>query len=422
MKKMLKVIGPGLLFASAAIGTSHLVLSTRAGAHYGMIFFWIILGTLLFKYPFFEFGARYSNATGHSLVKGFMDQGKWAVLVFLLVIILQIFAITGAVGAVCGGLLGSFLGITNVPMPLLVGSIFALTAALLLIGHYSVLDNTIKLISVALLIAVSIAFIAVLFKGPIEPSAAPSPYTDLLTGSGLALLVGLIGFMPTGIEASVIYSIWAVEKRKTTQYHPTLKESLFDFNLGYVFTSVLALMFLVIGAFTVYGSGQLLEGNSVQFSNKLLNVFTSNVGRWSYSVVALAAFGTIYGTFITAWDGLTRSFIEGVQILKFNCLNDNPEQQVFQNRGYNIMVPTVGLGGFILFYQFTGGMIKILDFATIISFLTAPLLAVLILVVIKSNAMPESHKPSKGLITLTYLGLIALVAFTIFYLKDLLNL
>ena len=51
-RNLLKVIGPGLLFASSAIGTSHLVLSTRAGAHHGMIFLWIILLALLLKYPF----------------------------------------------------------------------------------------------------------------------------------------------------------------------------------------------------------------------------------------------------------------------------------------------------------------------------------------------------------------------------------
>ena len=42
-KQLLKTIGPGLLFASSAIGTSHLVLSTRAGATHGMVYFWIIL-------------------------------------------------------------------------------------------------------------------------------------------------------------------------------------------------------------------------------------------------------------------------------------------------------------------------------------------------------------------------------------------
>ena len=35
VQKLIKNLGPGLLFASMAIGTSHLVLSTKAGAHYG---------------------------------------------------------------------------------------------------------------------------------------------------------------------------------------------------------------------------------------------------------------------------------------------------------------------------------------------------------------------------------------------------
>ncbi len=35
MKKLLQSLGPGLLFAGAAIGVSHLVQSTRAGADFG---------------------------------------------------------------------------------------------------------------------------------------------------------------------------------------------------------------------------------------------------------------------------------------------------------------------------------------------------------------------------------------------------
>ena len=75
-KHQLKSLGPGLLFASTAIGTSHLVLSTRAGAHHGLIFIWIILAALILKYPFYEFGPRYANATGYSLLKGYKDQGN----------------------------------------------------------------------------------------------------------------------------------------------------------------------------------------------------------------------------------------------------------------------------------------------------------------------------------------------------------
>ncbi|MDH4091594.1 MAG: hypothetical protein OEV74_04645 [Cyclobacteriaceae bacterium] len=106
---MLKIIGPGLLFVSTAIGTSHLVLSRRAGAHYGMIFFWIILGSLFFKYPFYEFSARYTNATGNTLLKGYKDQGKWAVVLFMIVIFANMFAVIGAVGLFVEACLASCL-------------------------------------------------------------------------------------------------------------------------------------------------------------------------------------------------------------------------------------------------------------------------------------------------------------------------
>ena len=43
MKNKLQKLGPGLLFAGAAIGVSHLVQSTRAGADFGWGLIWAIL-------------------------------------------------------------------------------------------------------------------------------------------------------------------------------------------------------------------------------------------------------------------------------------------------------------------------------------------------------------------------------------------
>ena len=65
-----------------------------------MIFFWVIVGALLLKYPFYEFGPRYANATGNSLLSAYRQQGKWAVILFMLVIFINMFAVTGAVAAV----------------------------------------------------------------------------------------------------------------------------------------------------------------------------------------------------------------------------------------------------------------------------------------------------------------------------------
>ncbi len=66
--KWLKNLGPGLLFAGAAIGVSHLVQSTRAGADFGFGLIWALILIHIVKYPFFQFGPRYATATGESLL------------------------------------------------------------------------------------------------------------------------------------------------------------------------------------------------------------------------------------------------------------------------------------------------------------------------------------------------------------------
>ena len=53
-----KKLGPGLLFAGAAIGVSHLVQSTRAGADYGLGLVWALVLVNIFKYPFFQYGMK----------------------------------------------------------------------------------------------------------------------------------------------------------------------------------------------------------------------------------------------------------------------------------------------------------------------------------------------------------------------------
>ena len=80
----------------------------------------------------------------------------------------------------------------------------------------------------------------------------------------------------------------------------------------------------------------------------------------------------------------------------------------------------LGLGGFLLFYFSAASMIKILEFATILSFLTSPVIAFLNLRAIKSEAVPYDLQPKAGLTILAYTGLVVIVVFTVFYLYRLL--
>ena len=59
MKVWMARLGPGLMLAAAAVGVSHLVQSTRAGADFGLSFVWLVILISFLKYPAFRF------AVGH---------------------------------------------------------------------------------------------------------------------------------------------------------------------------------------------------------------------------------------------------------------------------------------------------------------------------------------------------------------------
>lgn len=364
-------------------------------------------------------GPRYANATGYSILRGYRKQGLWAIVLFMLIISISMFAVTGAVGAVSAGLLSTMWGFGQISMSVLLAGLLMITALILMVGKFKGLDSFIKLISVLLLLSVMVAFIAVLIKGPIEQAPDFVPNHNILQGAGLVLLVSLVGWMPSGLEASAFHSIWVVEKINVSGYHPTYRENKIDFNIGYYFTAALAVMFLVIGAFTVYGSGVSLEGSSTVFANQLLNIFTANLGSWSYIFIATAAFITIYGTLITAWDAFTRALVRCISIILYSEVDSDDLKDSFSKRYYNYVLMTIGVGGFILFNQFTGSMIKILELATIISFLAAPVICVLNIRSLQSPDIPDTHRLSKATTYFSYFCLVLLTLFTLYYIVNL---
>ena len=103
--KFFKTLGPGILFATTAIGVSHLVQSTRAGAEYGFALIGFVLMANILKYPFFEYGSRYSNVTGKSLIYGYNKMGKKMLLLYLLITLISMFTVAAAVTYVSVGLM-----------------------------------------------------------------------------------------------------------------------------------------------------------------------------------------------------------------------------------------------------------------------------------------------------------------------------
>ena len=145
----IKKLGPGLLFAGAAIGVSHLVQSTRAGADFGWGLLWALLLANLFKYPFFEYGTRYALATGNNLLEGYAKLGKHYLWGYFLLNLATMFTIQTAVTIVTASLASILFG--EVLDLVLWSAIITLSCLLILwSGNYRFLDRIIKWIILVL--------------------------------------------------------------------------------------------------------------------------------------------------------------------------------------------------------------------------------------------------------------------------------
>jgi len=156
MRGLMNKLGPGLLFAGAAIGVSHLVQSTRAGADFGFGLIWALVLSNLFKYPFFLFGPKYALATGETLLDGYKKLGNYVLVIYLLLSIVTMFTIQTAVTIVTAGLAIELFGITN-DITIWATIITASCLVILLIGKYKFLDNLMKFVIITMTISTIIA-------------------------------------------------------------------------------------------------------------------------------------------------------------------------------------------------------------------------------------------------------------------------
>ena len=403
MKIKLSRLGPGLLFAGAAIGVSHLVQSTRAGADFGWGLLWALLLINFFKYPFFQYGPRYAQATGETLLDGYYKLGKGYLWAYFFVNIATMFTIQSAVTVVTAGLASKLFGITSdIVYWSIIITVFC--GVLLIIGRYQLLDKFIKIIIISLAIssvlAVSIAFV--------KNENSLSLQQVFPEGTGLLFLIAFLGWMPAPLDISIWHSIWTLEKNKSQQKKTTLKESLFDFNVGYIATTFLAICFVGLGALVMFDSELEFSSKGGVFAGQLIELYTSNLGEAAYGLIAIAAFSTMLSTTITTLDASPRAMSKTIQLL-FDRLDSS----------YFLWLLILSIGTIGIFLFLLSEMGKLVQIATVLSFITAPLYAFLNYRLVISKQMPEKFRPNKELRILSIIGLLFLSGFTLFYLLSL---
>ena len=399
MINFLKKLGPGLLFAGAAIGVSHLVQSTKAGAEFGFGLIWALILCNFFKYPFFLFGTKYAHATGETLLDGYKKIGDYVLIIYLILSFVTIFTIQAAVTIVTAGLAIELFGFSN---DITIWAIIIILGCLLLllIGKYSLLDNLIKII----ILVLGICTVLAVFYAKIN-SDMVIDINQIIPSNfeGIIFLVAFMGWMPAPLDVSIWQSIWTKEKiaiNKTIDY----KTALYDFNIGYITTVVLGICFISLGAFVMYNSGEKFSDQGGEFAGQLIDLYTSSIGENMFLIIAIAAFTTMFSTTITCLDASPRAMDKSFELLGFKKLS-----------GYNFWLVILSAGTILIFIFFMSEMGSLVKIATILSFITAPIYAILNYTLITSKFMPSNFHLSIKMKVYSIIGIIFLSSFSIWY-------
>ncbi len=412
-----KSFGPGLLWAAAAIGVSHLVQSTRAGAMTGFGLAGVVLLANILKYPFFEYGPRYAAATGESLVEGYLRVGRWALWLYILITLSTGIVIQTAIVLLTAFLIKYAFGLT-LSMPVLAAIVCVLSGILLFAGRFRMLDVVTKLSLALLGISTLVAAVVTLPRADWS-SLALLPDIGGETGIPLAFMLALVGWMPSAIDIAVWSSLWTLAKNEASGTTVSVRDALVDFRIGYVGTVIMAFAFLTLGATVMYHSGQTFSEQGGKFAAELVELYTKTLGVWTKPIVITAVLTTMLSTAMTVIDGFPRAIDRSFRVVSNGRIGGSAKSDMGPVYWFGLVSLTIGT--VVVISLFVGTLATMIDFATIVSFLVAPALGYLNLRVVTSPEVAPEHRPGKGLIALSWVGLLLLGAFAVIYLGSLLG-
>jgi len=391
--------GPGILFAGAAIGTSHLVQSTRAGAMFGLGLLGIVVIANILKYPAFRFGPQYAAATGRSLIEGYRDLGRWIVALYLLSEVAVMAIILAATALVTAAILlavtGASVDARHAAIALIIVGVVVLG-----IGGFKLLDRLTKVFVLILTIATAIATILSLPRIEWDFAQVVFPFSDLQT---FGFVIALMGFMPSALDLSVLQSLWSVAKQKASGARPSMQHAMTDFNIGYLGSAGLAICFLLMGAGVMHSTGEVPAAGAAAFAEQVIALYTTNLGDWAGTIVGVSALFVMFTTLITILDGFPRLLATGATVFRSGVSED--AVHVDKSPLLYACIGMLAIGAAVTLLWLMGSFQSFIDFVTITAFIVGPITALLNHIVIISPAVPPEHRPSQLMRIWSMLGI-----------------
>jgi len=405
-KNVLGIFGPGILFAASAVGLSHLVQSTRAGAEFGFGMVFIVMLACAIKYPMLRFGGEYATKTGKNLIDDYVRQGRWAFIAYMFTELSGMVIATAAVTIFTFSLIQAAFDITDLSK---LGELAVLLVAMSILtsGRYVLFENISKVMVLifAVLITVATCMVVPQVAWSIGKFSIPE-----LDPSTLIFIVALIGVTPTIATGSVWQSLWTQVRQIETGERTVTKRHLFDFNVGFAGTTIIAVFFVIIGAELMFGKGIAVATGGENFSRQFLGLFTEVYGAWSFPVIATVSITVVFTSLLTVIDGWSRVMVSALAAITHQPLGISLYRLRYRQVLYTLC-SIVYLSILAISENFT----QFLDFTATVLFITSPIIATLNHRAMFNGVIPCEDGPPNYIRYWSLIGVISMTIVSIIY-------
>jgi Mn2+/Fe2+ NRAMP family transporter len=391
------------MLAAAAIGGSHLVSSTQAGAIFGWGLVPVLVAVNIAKYPFFRAAVQYTSATGETILHGYKRLGRASLLTFFAITLVT--AVLNVAGVVL--ITASLAIMMGLPDAISIGSAGIVTtwicAGLVLANRFALLNGVIKFVILALFAATlaALVFAVLRFGGAVDPERT----AHALDLASIGFIIQFMGWMPAPIDVAAWPSLWAREQAAQLGRHPGWRERSVDFHVGYVGTVVLALIFLALGKIVFGGSDEAVPMIGGEFAEDLIDLYVAGIGAWAAPLISGAAFLTMFSTALTCFDAWPRALALSVVLL-----SDRAVEGLWRT----LFLLGLALACLVIIGLFASAVGDLLFWAMVISFTASPVLALFNLRAMQLPNVPHSMRFGPVLTGLGWFGLVFLVVGCVF--------
>jgi Mn2+/Fe2+ NRAMP family transporter len=232
---------------------------------------------------------------------------------------------------------------------------------------------------------------------------------EFWAAASLPFVIALMGWMPAPIELSVWQSLWIQAAEKENRERTSHQEGSVDFHVGYLMTTLLAAIFVALGACVMYGSGESYAHSSTGFTQQFVSLYTSKLGAWTAPIIAAAAFTTLLSTTITVVDAYPRSLAAALRLVA-------PSIPGTERKTHMLVILVCSIAGWLIIAFSAQNLTTLIDLITTAAFLTAPIFAYLNLRLVLSKHLPKAYRPGLIYKTVSWSGFVYLVSFSLLFL------